>query len=75
MFLFSGTFFPVNQLPDWMEPAAYVTPLWHGVELTRAAALDLPPTLAAGWHVVYLTGWVLIGGWLAVRQFRRRLEP
>mgnify|MGYP000187483703 CR=1 FL=1 len=27
LFLFSGTFFPIDQLPDWMEPVAYVTPL------------------------------------------------
>ncbi len=45
LFLFSGTFFPISQLPDWMEPLALLTPLWHGVELTRWAALGLDPTL------------------------------
>ena len=39
MFLFSGTFFPVSQLPDWLEPVAWVVPLWHGVDLCRALAL------------------------------------
>ena len=34
LFLFSGTFFPIDQLPDWMEPIAYVTPLWHSVAPT-----------------------------------------
>ena len=33
LFLFSGTFFPVSQLPAFLQPIAYVTPLWHGVEL------------------------------------------
>ena len=41
LFLFSGTFFPISQLPDWMQPLAFLTPLWHGVELTRWAALGL----------------------------------
>ena len=44
MFLFSGTFFPISQLPGFMQPLAYLTPLWHGVELTRAAASGMPPT-------------------------------
>ena len=39
MFLFSGTFFPVSQLPDWLEPVAYAVPLWHGVDLCRDLAL------------------------------------
>ena len=33
LMLFSGTFFPIDQLPAWMQPLAWVTPLWHGVEL------------------------------------------
>jgi lipooligosaccharide transport system permease protein len=50
LFLFSGTFFPVEQLPAFLQPIAWVTPLYHGVALTRAAALgtifnDIPATL------------------------------
>ena len=30
MFLFSGTFFPISQLPWWLEVLAWVLPLWHG---------------------------------------------
>ena len=37
MFLFGGAFFPIDQLPDWLEPVAKVTPLWHGVELCRGS--------------------------------------
>ena len=39
MFLFSGTFFPVSQLPLVFELVAYVTPIWHGVELCRMLTL------------------------------------
>ncbi len=74
MFLFSGTFFPISQLPDWMEPLAYLVPLWHGVELARGAALhqatELPPLA----HVAYLALWAIAGTWLALRLLRERLE-
>ena len=39
MFLFSGTFFPVSQMPLVLELVAYVTPIWHGVELCRGLML------------------------------------
>ena len=39
LFLFGGAFFPIDQLPAWSRPIAYVTPLYHGVELTRGAVL------------------------------------
>ena len=35
LFLFSGTFFPISQLPGWLQPVAYATPLYHGVALCR----------------------------------------
>ena len=38
LMLFSGTFFPIEQLPGWMQPIAWVTPLWHGVEACRDVA-------------------------------------
>jgi lipooligosaccharide transport system permease protein len=39
LFLFSGTFFPVEQLPVFLQPIAYLTPLYHGVALCRSLAL------------------------------------
>ncbi|WP_338748046.1 ABC transporter permease [Janibacter alittae] len=38
LMLFSGVFFPVDRLPFVLEALAWLTPLWHGVELTRGAA-------------------------------------
>jgi lipooligosaccharide transport system permease protein len=74
LFLFGGAFYPISQLPDWMEPIAQATPLWHGVELCRDAVherLELVPTLA---HVGYLTALTVIGWALSVRSFGRRLQ-
>jgi lipooligosaccharide transport system permease protein len=73
LFLFSGTFFPISQLPDWLEPVAYVTPLWHGVELTRATALGTSPAWPPLAHAAYLLTWVTVGVVLAERSFQRRL--
>ena len=38
LMLFSGVFFPVDRLPIVLEALAWVTPLWHGVELVRSSA-------------------------------------
>jgi lipooligosaccharide transport system permease protein len=73
MFLFSGTFFPVAELPGWMHPIAYATPLWHGVELTRRIALGLETTISPALQTGYLLVWALVGGWLAVRFLRKRM--
>jgi lipooligosaccharide transport system permease protein len=73
MFLFSGTFFPVSQLPDWLEPVAVLSALWHGVELTRALALDRPTPLPALVHLGVLVGVAGLGLVLTLRGFERRL--
>jgi lipooligosaccharide transport system permease protein len=39
LFLFSGTFFPIDRLPDAIQPVAWLLPLWHGADLARALAL------------------------------------
>lgn len=73
MFLFSGTFFPVSQLPAFFEWVAYLTPLWHGVSLARGLALGtLDPAMGLV-HVGYLVLWVAGGVLLARRAYRRRL--
>ena len=74
MFLFSGTFFPVTQLPSWMQPVAHVTPLWHGVALCRSIILQIETPLWWGIHVSYLLAWIVAGIVLSLVFFRRRLR-
>ena len=74
MFLFSGTFFPVSQLPDWLEPVALVVPLFHGVELCRWLTIGLEPVVPQGFSVVYLLVWTVVGWVLAVRMFNQKLR-
>ena len=73
LFLFGGAFYPISQLPEWMQPVAKITPLWHGVELCRGAVhgrLELGSSLV---HVAVLAGLALLG-WLAARiTFARKL--
>jgi lipooligosaccharide transport system permease protein len=73
MTLFAGVFFPLNQLPAVLQWVAYVTPLWHGVELCRAATIGTATAL--GWmaHVAALAVWAVGGYLVARRQFDRRL--
>lgn len=73
MFLFSGTFFPVAQLPGWLQPVAYLTPLWHGVDLVRWIAIGVSSDTAPLIHVAYLVAWVTGGWWAATKAFRKRL--
>ena len=73
MSLFSGVFFPVESLPGLLRWIAYALPLWHGVDLSRAATLGVAPAWSATGHVLYLALWAGLGWWLALRQFGRRL--
>jgi lipooligosaccharide transport system permease protein len=73
MFLFSGTFFPIDRLPAVLEVLAYVTPLWHGVDLCRMLVLGDVVGWLALLHVAYLLAWVAGGLALALFSYRRRL--
>lgn len=73
MFLFSGTFFPVAQLPEWLQPIAIVTPLWHGVDLVRSIAIGSSSGMSPLIHTAYLAAWVAGGWWAATKTFRKRL--
>jgi lipooligosaccharide transport system permease protein len=73
LFLFSGVFFPVQQLPAALERLAYATPLWHGVALSRELALGTSSVGSVLLHVGYLSALVAAGTWLAARAFHRRL--
>jgi lipooligosaccharide transport system permease protein len=73
MFLFAGTFFPVDQLPAPARPVAWATPLWHATQACRGLLLGHVDAALVLWHVAYLLIWVGLGTLLAVRSYRRRL--
>ncbi|MCI4062099.1 ABC transporter permease [Micromonospora sp. R77] len=73
MTLFAGVFFPVESLPTGLRWLAWATPLWHGVDLCRAAALGVPPQWSVVGHLLYLTAWAAAGWLLARHVFRRTL--
>jgi lipooligosaccharide transport system permease protein len=73
MFLFSGTFFPVTQLPPPLEFLAYLTPLWHGVDLCRELTLGTVHAWRALGHVAYLSLFVIGGLIWAQRTYAQRL--
>ena len=74
MTLFSGTFFPVDRLPAWVRPVTWVSPLWHGTELARAAALERWVALPALGHVAFLVALAAAGSAVGAGRFRRRLH-
>jgi lipooligosaccharide transport system permease protein len=73
LFLFSGTFFPIAQLPGWLQPIAQATPLYHGVALSRGLVLGHIDLAAATVHLAYLVGLTVVGFVLALGTYRRRL--
>jgi lipooligosaccharide transport system permease protein len=73
MTLFSGTFFPISQLPAAIQLLAWISPLWHGTELARGAVLGTLLLWPAAGHITYLTVWLVVGVLLARWQFRVKL--
>ncbi len=75
LFLFSGTFFPIESLPAALQPIAWLSPLWHGVDLARAIVLgtiDDAPLVAVA-HVLVLVALIVVGAILAFRTIEARL--
>lgn len=74
LYLFSGTFFAVTQLPGALRPVVYLTPLWHGVDLCRSLSLGTATWAGSLGHVAYLTAMLAAGYLLARRNYRRHLH-
>jgi lipooligosaccharide transport system permease protein len=73
LFLFSGTFFPLTQLPEPIQFIAWLTPLFHGVQLVRGSILGTLEPLPALFNLTYLLVMFGIGAWLAERNLTRRM--
>ncbi len=73
MFIFSGTFFPVSQLPDVLQLVAILTPLWQAVSLARGIALETLDPAVALLNISYLSVMVVGGLVWSYRSFARKL--
>jgi lipooligosaccharide transport system permease protein len=74
MFLFSGTFYPLEQMPILLQPIGWVSPLWHATELGRflSYGLEIEPLMFFV-HFGYLAILGVVGMALTYPKFAERL--
>ena len=74
LFLFSGTFFPLDTLPLAVRWIGWISPIWHGTELGRVFSYgyEEAPLLTVV-HVVFLVGLAVVGWVLTRRLFAKRM--
>lgn len=73
LFLFSGAFFPIENLGDVGEWVARCTPLWQGVNLSRMFALDNVTWWVAAVNAAVLIAIAVFGWWWSVSGLTKRL--
>ena len=72
MFLFSGTFFPIEFYPEPIQWFMQATPLYHAISLIRGLSTGIVGG-AQLWDLVYLVGFFAVCLWIAMRQMERKL--
>jgi lipooligosaccharide transport system permease protein len=74
MMMFSGTFYPLESMPFYLQWVGWISPLWHGTDLGRTISYG---SAQQGWvtisHWVYLALWISVGLTLGYRQMAKRL--
>jgi lipooligosaccharide transport system permease protein len=71
LFLVAGTFFPIDQLPEWAQALAQLNPLYHCVELVRGAAFGFE--LADLGHAAALLVFGVLMWRVAIMAMQRKL--
>jgi lipooligosaccharide transport system permease protein len=69
LFLFSATFYPLSVYPPWLQWAAQLSPLYHGVVVIRALTLG-----QLEWSMIYHVGFLVVMGIVGFIVATRRLE-
>ena len=72
MMLVCGVFYPLSNMPGWLQDVAKALPLTHGIALGRPLLLGRWPE-APLLHVAVLLAYGVAGFAIALRLFRRRL--
>jgi lipooligosaccharide transport system permease protein len=72
MLLFSGVYFPVDQMPAWLATVASALPLKHAIDIARPLMLGKIPSQIVT-HVIVLLAYSISAYYVAVVLTRRRL--
>ena len=74
MFFLSGTFFPLESMPIYLRWIGWISPLWHATDLGRYLTYgrEIPLWLVAT-HILVLIVMIIVGLWIAIRAFEKRL--
>lgn len=74
MFLFSGTFYPLSNMPIFLQPIGWISPIWHATELGRFLTYDYPiSSVMVMVHIVVMLVLLITGLLWAFKNFERRL--
>jgi len=75
MFLFSGTFYPIDLMPIYLQWIGWVSPLWHATQLGRLYTIGMPePTWLTLVHYLYFVAMFVVSMYFVYRAFVRRLS-
>lgn len=75
MFLFSGTFYPLEQMPIYLQPIGWISPLWHATQIGRNLSYGLEIGDGMIWvHLGYLSIMGIVGMFFVYPKFKERLS-
>ncbi|MBX3256898.1 MAG: ABC transporter permease [Chitinophagaceae bacterium] len=69
-FLLAGTFFPIDNFPNWLQPFCKILPLTHLNDAMRNVAFEGAHLTDCGKQIAILAAWSVVGYALAVKVFR-----
>ena len=75
MFMFSGTFYPLESLPIYLQWIGWISPVWHATNLGRnlSYGLEVEPWLLAV-HVMFMGALLVASMIVATKKFNARLS-
>ena len=75
MFLFSGTFYPLDQMPIYLQWIGWISPMWHSTQLGRFLSYGMPLEIwQLALHATFLTTVFIVGMLFAYPKFESRLQ-
>lgn len=75
LYLFSGTYYPLEAMPGWLQWIGWISPIWHGTQLARVLNYGLAePAWLIVVHVLVLLAFAGVGLLASYRLFTRRMN-